>query len=676
MPDSSSMKAPKGWRRATLPLWREPTRVLVLHRLPRVGHGGLAAEPELALVVDLDDLDLDLRALLEDLVQPGAAIVARLRHVDEALDAAGVRQGDERAPLDDLADDAHVEAARLQLRELLGADLLELLVQHLAARDDDVAALLGVLRDDEVEPLADEVAQIGAVVQVDVRGRREGAEAAQVDLEPALDGARDEAVHGLAALRRRLQRLARLVEDDREAREHQHAAADAGARDGGDELIALHRRLVAVGELATIEEAGGLARDVDPHRGVGQLADLAEDLLPDAEGRPIAVVARGAAGALLLPGRLAAFAGVLGLTLAFVLGGLVLLAVVLLAFVVGGLVLLSLVRLGGRGGALGARSSALGRVLLAATAALLVPAFAERALLGGPAALRGGGDLGSLPARLAAVGLPPTVTGAAGVSPTLTGATVADVVGHARAGHAVADVVAGLLLRLLVLARRLGRGRNGRFRLGGGAFLCGSAAADLRVGGRLLGVCRRVVVRRRLARRLCGGRGFGLVGGVVGVHRASCASRTSRRGAWGWLGVGGRSVGRSVGEPLCTIDAAAPGLSGAQTLTYLDRSCENLPSGGALTPQPPLPQAGEGEKHAKNRRARPWRELGASTRRPSPSPAKRERGPGGEGARRRIGATGKSAGAAGFPRSCRSSARRRAPRSRRRRGRPGARPRP
>src|SRR6185437_687446 len=201
--------------------------VLLLHRVPRVCLGGLAAQPQLALVVDLEDLDLDLRALLEDLVQPGAAVVARLRHVDEALDAAGVRQGDERAPLDHLADDALVEAAGLE---------------HLATRDDDVAALLRVLRDDEVEPLADEVAQVGAVAQVDVRGRREGAEAAEIDLEAALHGARDEAVHGLAARRRFLERLARLVEDDRQAREHEHAAADAGAGDGGDELIALDRR--------------------------------------------------------------------------------------------------------------------------------------------------------------------------------------------------------------------------------------------------------------------------------------------------------------------------------------------------------------------------------------------------------------------------------------------------
>src|SRR6185437_15783880 len=331
--------------------------VLLLHRVPRVCHGGLAAQPQLALVVDLEDLDLDLRALLEDLVQPGAAVVARLRHVDEALDAAGVRQGDERAPLDHLADDALVEAAGLEQLELLGADLVVLLVEHLATRDDDVAALLRVLRDDEVEPLADEVAQVGAVAQVDVRGRREGAEAAEIDLEAALHGARDEAVHGLAARRRFLERLARLVEDDRQAREHEHAAAHAGAGDGGDELIALDRRLVAVGQLAPIEEAGGLARDVDPHRGVGQLADLAEDLFPDAEGRAIAVVARGAAGALLLPGRLAAFAGVLGLTLAFVLGGLVLLALVLFALVLLALVRFGVVRLGGRGGALGAGSS-------------------------------------------------------------------------------------------------------------------------------------------------------------------------------------------------------------------------------------------------------------------------------------------------------------------------------
>ena len=90
-PGASSTNAPNGCSRATLPLWRVPW-AYVLHRLvPRIGDGRLVREPELALVVDAQDLDVDLRADLKDVGQLGAAVVAGLGHVHEALDVVGAR---------------------------------------------------------------------------------------------------------------------------------------------------------------------------------------------------------------------------------------------------------------------------------------------------------------------------------------------------------------------------------------------------------------------------------------------------------------------------------------------------------------------------------------------------------------------------------------------------------
>src|SRR5262249_48746410 len=80
-----------------------------------------------------------------------------------------------------------------------------------------------------------------------------------------------------------------------------------------------------VDELAPVEEAGRLAGDVDPHGGVGHLADLAEDLLADAEGRPLPIVRGPAAGALALARGALALVGLALLGLALVglaLGGL------------------------------------------------------------------------------------------------------------------------------------------------------------------------------------------------------------------------------------------------------------------------------------------------------------------------------------------------------------------
>ena len=96
--------------------------------------------------------------------------------------------------------------------------LLGVALEHLAARDDDVAALLRVLRDDEVEPLTDEVVEVGAVAKIDMRRRGERAQTAEIDLEAALDRARDEALDRLQIFCCFFEDPAGFFEDDRQAR--------------------------------------------------------------------------------------------------------------------------------------------------------------------------------------------------------------------------------------------------------------------------------------------------------------------------------------------------------------------------------------------------------------------------------------------------------------------------
>ena len=81
-------------------------------------------------------------------------------------------------PLTDLAD--------LQAVERLALQLLALLLDHLAAGDDDVAALFVDLEDDRVDVAADPVADLAGPADVDLAGGEEDGHA-DVDQQAALD---------------------------------------------------------------------------------------------------------------------------------------------------------------------------------------------------------------------------------------------------------------------------------------------------------------------------------------------------------------------------------------------------------------------------------------------------------------------------------------------------------
>src|SRR6266700_6541801 len=133
-------------------------------------YGLLAAQVEPALAVDLGGLDHDLDADVDDLLDPLDAVVRQPRDVDQpVLVGQHLDEGAERHDPDDLAavDAAHLDLVGQALDPVdrapravlvgrgdedlavvldvdLGAGLLDDLADHLAARADHVADLVGV----------------------------------------------------------------------------------------------------------------------------------------------------------------------------------------------------------------------------------------------------------------------------------------------------------------------------------------------------------------------------------------------------------------------------------------------------------------------------------------------------------------------------------------------------
>ena len=171
--------------------------VALEHLLPRVVLGLLQTERDpLAVAVDVEHLDLDGLADLEDLgrmvdVRPG-----ELRDVDQAVHAVEV---DEGAEVDDVRDLALDDVAGLEPVEDLLALLLALLLEHGAAREDDVVARAVELDHLAAELLAEELVEILDAADVDERRRQEAAHA-EVEDQAALDDLDHAAVDRLAGL--------------------------------------------------------------------------------------------------------------------------------------------------------------------------------------------------------------------------------------------------------------------------------------------------------------------------------------------------------------------------------------------------------------------------------------------------------------------------------------------
>ncbi len=155
---------------------------------PRVDRGGLAAQPELALVVDAEDLHVDLRARLEQVGQPAPrSWLASLMWTSPSTPpASGSATNTPHAttlrtmPLCSEPGSIDVSAS---VRALPALFLLRASCGG-TRRCRAPSSRTGSRRS---RAAGHEVVEVGAVAQIDVRRRREGAEAAEVDLEPALD---------------------------------------------------------------------------------------------------------------------------------------------------------------------------------------------------------------------------------------------------------------------------------------------------------------------------------------------------------------------------------------------------------------------------------------------------------------------------------------------------------
>jgi hypothetical protein len=148
----------------------------------------------LALLVDVEHLDLDL---LIDLDHVARVIDPAPRHVGDVQQAVEATEVDERAEVGDVLDHALAHLLFLDLGEEGALELLALLFDEAATRDDDVHAVFVDLDDAGFDLLALPLTDVLGATNVDLRGGQERVDA-DVDEQSALDLARDEAADDVA----------------------------------------------------------------------------------------------------------------------------------------------------------------------------------------------------------------------------------------------------------------------------------------------------------------------------------------------------------------------------------------------------------------------------------------------------------------------------------------------
>src|SRR3954468_9959025 len=266
----------------------------VHHALPRVLLGLLEAQGDaLAVAVDVEHLDLDGLADRQHLgrvidVRPG-----KLGDVDQAVDAVEVH---ERAEVDDVRDLALDDQARLQALQDRLALLLALLLQHRAAREDDVVAGAIELYDLRLDGLAQVLVQIRDPPDVHQRGGQEAADA-QVDDQAALDDLDDRAVDGLTGVGRSLDLAPGALEAGALLGQDQAAVLVLLGEDERVDFLAELNFLIRIYRLADRELVVGddpfaLVSDVDQDLVLVDPDDLPGDDVAFFEGNDRGVVVR------------------------------------------------------------------------------------------------------------------------------------------------------------------------------------------------------------------------------------------------------------------------------------------------------------------------------------------------------------------------------------------------
>src|SRR5207245_158176 len=241
-------------------------RVVDAHQLPGVRLGLLEPERDAAVGgVDVEHLDLDLLAHLEDLRGMGHALGPRhVGHVEEPVDAAEI---DERAVVRDVLDRALEDDAFLQHLEGLGLERGALALEDRPPGHHHVPARAVELEDGEAAVLADVAVEVARRAEIGVRAGEERGHA-DVHLEPALHLADDRpfdravALVGLLDLAPDLELLRLLPREDDVPR-----LGVARLEVDVDLVAFVHGELaLARGELVDRDGALGLVADVDRDR--------------------------------------------------------------------------------------------------------------------------------------------------------------------------------------------------------------------------------------------------------------------------------------------------------------------------------------------------------------------------------------------------------------------------
>ena len=144
-------------------------RILLGDVLPRIALELLEAERDaLALPIDVEHLDLELRADRDELGRMRDAAPRHVGDVEQAVDAAEI---DECTEVGDVLDDALPHLILLELLHQLLALAGTLVLEDHATRDDDVAAALVELDDLELELLAEQLVDVRHATERDLRTR-------------------------------------------------------------------------------------------------------------------------------------------------------------------------------------------------------------------------------------------------------------------------------------------------------------------------------------------------------------------------------------------------------------------------------------------------------------------------------------------------------------------------
>src|SRR5439155_19054704 len=183
--------------------------VLLEHLLPRIGLRLLETERDpLTLTIDVEHLHLHMLADVEDFRRMVHVRPRELGDVDQPVHPVEI---DEGAEVDDVRDRAVDHVAGVEPVEDRLAHLLALVLEHGAARQDDVVTTTVELDHLAPQLLAHEFVEVLHTADVDERRGQEAAHA-EVEDQAALDDLDHASVDRLARLGSALDRLPRHLE--------------------------------------------------------------------------------------------------------------------------------------------------------------------------------------------------------------------------------------------------------------------------------------------------------------------------------------------------------------------------------------------------------------------------------------------------------------------------------